>query len=83
MELWRQKVPTPADFAGQITLFSSANYAYILYGMEFEQQAPLNTGLYVSAGRSKTFLERLNSEIKCAINTFPLHCDYLRKYRQS
>lgn len=82
MELWRQKVPTPADFAGQITLFSSANYAYILYGMEFEQQASLNTGLYVSAGRSKAFLERLNSEIKRAINTFPLHCDYLRKYRQ-
>jgi tryptophan halogenase len=76
--LWKNKVPTPSDFAGQITQFTSANYAYILYGMGFKHDSPPNNALYISNERSQKSLNIIKQQCDRVMNSIPSINQYLK-----
>lgn len=77
LSLWKNKVPTPSDFAGQITQFTSANYAYILYGMRFKHDGTPNNALYMDNERSQKNLDVIQQQCDRVMDSIPSINEYL------
>jgi len=77
LALWKSKVPTSSDFAGQITQFTSANYTYILYGMGFKHEdIPCNSS-YFSKERSQNNLDHIQQRCDRVMESIPTLSEYL------
>lgn len=79
LALWKSKVPTSSDFARQITQFTSASYAYILYGMGFKHDDIASNSIYVNKERSQNNLDFMQQRCDRVIDSIPTLSEYLKQ----